>query len=382
MWIQPIEVRNINDRKEKLSVICVRKLTFTNSFANMVRLLLLSLSFALIACSSGIHQLRVDYATSPTPPSPNYSLSAHWAALPTKKDAADNVPKKSNLIDSQASAQVDVFFIYPTIFTKKPTNQHQWNADVNDAVLNQEIQLSTILNQATVFNGSCKIYAPYYRQAHLYAFYTNNKDDATNALNLAYEDVKAAFDYYLKNYNQGRPIIIASHSQGSMHGVRLIKEYFDGKELQKQLVAAYLIGRSIKADVFQHIKPTEKPDEIGVWATWNTVGRNYVPFNYETYYKGSVCINPLLWNSSETYTPKELNKGGVAFKFSFAPQLSDAQIQQNMLWVNRPNIKGSWLVKNKSWHRADYNFFYANIRENVALRVEKFLANQNLPASK
>jgi hypothetical protein len=164
--------------------------------------------------------------------------------------------------------------------------------------------------------------------------------------------------------------------------VRLIKEYFDGKELQKQLVAAYLIGRAIQPEAFEHIKPTEKPDETGVWATWNTVGRNYVPFNYETYYKGSVCINPLLWTSSETYAPKELNKGGVAFKFTFAPQLSDAQNQQNMLWVNRPNIKGSWLVKNKSWHRADYNFFYMNIRENVALRIEKFLSKQTLPSSK
>jgi hypothetical protein len=330
------------------------------------------------SCASKIHVLNTGFSNSPIPPPPNYSQPTYWAALPTKKDAADSVPKKSNLIDLQANAQVDVFFIYPTIFTKKPTNQYVWNADVNDQALNREIQVSTILNQATVFNGSCKIYAPYYRQAHLYAFYTSNKEDAVNALDMAYEDVKNAFEYFLKNYNQGRPIIIASHSQGSLHGVRLIREYFDGKELQKQLVAAYLIGRAIKPDAFQYIKPTEKPDETGVWATWNTVGRNYVPFNYETYYKGSVCINPLLWNSSETYVPNQLNKGGVAFKFTFAPQLSDAQNQQNMLWVNRPNIKGSWLVKNKSWHRADYNFFYMNIRENVALRIDKFLASQQL----
>lgn len=337
-------------------------------------------AFALIfsSCSSGIHRLSVDFSKSPTPPPPDYSLSKHWAALPQKADAADSTPRKSNLQNEQASAVVDVFFIYPTIFTEKPKNHFIWNADVNDEILNRDIQLSTILNQASVFNGSSKIYAPYYRQAHLYAFYTANKSDAKNALDLAYEDVKAAFEYYLKHYNQGRPIIIASHSQGSLHGVRLIQDYVDGKELQKQLVAAYLIGRAIKADVFQHIQPATTADQIGGWVTWNTVGRNYVPFNYDSYYKGSVCINPLLWNSYETYASHELNKGGVAFQFTFAPQLVDAQIQQNMLWVNRPHIKGSWLVKNKSWHRADYNFFYMNIRENVALRVKKYLENNSV----
>lgn len=335
--------------------------------------------FALIfsSCSSGIHRLSIDFSKSPTPPPPDYSLSKHWASLPQKADAADSTPRKATLQNHQANAPVDVFFIYPTIFTEKPKNQFIWNADVNDEILNRDIQLSTILNQASVFNGSTKIYAPYYRQAHLYAFYTANKSDAKNALDLAYEDVKAAFEYYLKHYNQGRPIIIASHSQGSLHGVRLIQDYVDGKELQKQLVAAYLIGRAIKADVFQHIQPATTADQIGGWVTWNTVGRNYMPFNYDSYYKGSVCINPLLWNSSETYAPHDLNKGGVAFQFTFAPQLVDAQIQQNMLWVNRPHIKGSWLVKNKSWHRADYNFFYMNIRENVALRVKKYLESNS-----
>ncbi len=340
-------------------------------------LLLFCLALLFASCSSGIHTLSTDYSKSSIPPPPNYSLSEHWAALPQKADAADSTPRKSNLQNQQATAAVDVFFIYPTIFTKKPKNQFIWNADVNDEVLNRDIQLSTILNQASVFNGSAKIYAPYYRQAHLYSFYTANKADAKNALDLAYEDVKAAFEYYLKNYNQGRPIIIASHSQGSLHGVRLMQEYFDGKELQKQLVAAYLIGRAIKPDVFQHIQPATSADQTGGWVTWNTVGRNYIPFNYETYYKGSVCINPLLWNSSDSYSSNDLNKGGVAFKFTFTPKLVDAQIQQNMLWVNRPHIKGSWLVKNKSWHRADYNFFYMNIRENVALRVEKFLESKS-----
>ena len=332
----------------------------------------IALIWLVCSCSPRIHQLQSRFNASPVPPSPNYSLPSTWAALPTKKDAADSVPRKSNLKDLQATAQADVFFIYPTIFINEPQNKYLWNADVNDAELNLLIQTSTILNQATIFNGPCRVYAPYYRQAHLYAFYTSEKGDAVGALNLAYQDVKAAFEYYLKNFNQGRPIIIASHSQGSYHGMRLLQDYFDGKELQKQLVAAYLIGRAIKPDTFKNIRPTEKPDEVGVWASWNTFGRNYFPDNYKSYFKGSLSTNPLLWNSSDSLATKELNKGGVAFKFTFAPQLADAQNQDGILWIHRPNINGSWLVKNKNWHRADMNFFYVNIRENAALRIEKF----------
>ena len=54
-------------------------------------------------------------------------------------------------------------------------------------------------------------------------------------IDVAYADVKRAFDYYLENYNNGRPIIIAGHSQGSGHGMRILKEYFDDKPHSKKV---------------------------------------------------------------------------------------------------------------------------------------------------
>ena len=344
----------------------------------MVKIYYPLLGLLVISCSSKIYELGIRFDQSPVPRAPDYSKIQHWASLPTKQDAADSIPEKSGFKDNQATASADVFFIYPTIFTKKPSNQFIWNADISDESLNQKIQTSTILNQASIFNGSCRVFAPYYRQAHLYAFYTPNKADGKEALDLAYEDVRAAFEYYLKNYNQGRPIVIASHSQGSYHGERLLRDYFNGKELKNQLVAAYLIGRAIKPTAFSTITPTENPDEIGVWASWNTFGKNYLPHNYETYYKGALSTNPLLWNSSENYASSNLNKGGVGLSFTFVPQLVDAQNHKGILWINRPRVKGSFLVKNRNWHRADMNFFYGNIRENVALRIEKFRAKKGL----
>jgi hypothetical protein len=330
------------------------------------------LMIALSACHKGFYSIKNDFSKAIIPLAPDYRNLSDWASLPTKIDAADSIPKSSNLKEMQATAKADVFFIYPTIFTEQSTNQYEWNADVKDETLNHKIQQSTILNQASIFNGCCKIYAPYYRQAHLYSFYTPNKSDGVKALDLAYQDVKAAFEYYLSHFNNGRPFVIASHSQGSYHAERLIKEYVDGKPLQNKFVVAYLVGRPISPDAFKNIHATKKSDEVGVWASWNTFSRNYIPSNYDAYFRGAMCTNPLLWSSSETFAAKELNKGGVALHFTYAPQLADAQIHQGLLWTNKPYIKGRFLLRTKNWHRADMNFFYMNIRENVALRIEKY----------
>lgn len=341
-----------------------------------MRRLWVLLALAFFGCGPRLHTVTTSFDPQTTPPVPDYSDSESWAALPAKRDAADSVPRKSDLEEAQASAIADVFFVYPTLYTDKPDAQHPWNADVHDAELNEEIQRTTILNQATVFNGSCRVYAPYYRQAHLDAFYSTRRADAQAALDLAYEDVRSAFLYYLNHFNQGRPIVIASHSQGSYHTMRLIRDFIDGKELQQQLVVAYLVGRAIPRDAFTTIQPMKNAEETGVWASWNTFGKGYLPETHATYYTNALSINPLLWSDGESFADRTLNKGGVGLKFTMVPQLADAQNHKNLLWIHRPYVPFRFLLRNKVWHRADINLFYGNIRENVAARIKAF-AGQN-----
>src|SRR6185369_10403401 len=145
------------------------------------------------------------------------------------------------------------------------------------------------------------VYAPRYRQAHISAFYSKNKEDRKKALDIAYSDVKAAFQYYLDHYNHGRPIIIASHSQGTVHAVRLIKEFFDGKPLQKQLVAAYLVGMPIPADSFCCIAPCHNPGDTDCWLSWNTFATNFYPPYYNGGLNNAICTNPLTWTTDSLY---------------------------------------------------------------------------------
>jgi hypothetical protein len=307
------------------------------------------------------------------PPAPDYSNPEHWAALPSKKDYADSLPDKS-LKEQQAQAKTDVFFIYPTIYTYPPTRPNEWNADVNDTELNLKIEQGTILNQASIFNVSGKVYAPRYRQAHIYAYYTPNKQDAQKAFDLAYQDVRTAFQYYLNNYNEGRPIIIASHSQGTQHAIKLMQEFFDGKPLTKQLVSAYLVGMPTLPSYFQVLKPCENPSQTGCYNTWCTYAKGYFPPKYEDKLQYAVSVNPLTWTVTEEYASKDLHKGGVERGFKLTkPKLVDAQNHKGMLWIGKPDIRGKLFLKVKNWHIADYNLFYLNVRENVKLRTETFL---------
>ncbi len=348
---------------------------FADMKKHIVYYLLLSASLVLNSC---LHStpvvLHKTWKEVPQPPEVNYSEHKNWAALPQIKDAADFVPKKSNYLDQQANAKADVFFIYPTIYTYKPTNEFIWNAAVEDNNLNAAVDSSTILNQATVFNGSCKVYAPRYRQAHYYSFVTINKEDKDAALDLAYQDVKKAFEYYLANYNQGRPIVIAGHSQGTIHATRLLKDFFDEKLLQKQLVAAYIIGIATPKNTFNQILPCKDAKSIGCFNAWTTFTRGYLPPWHPGTATNLVSTNPLTWTLNEEFSSKDLNPGGVSLGFKWVKNMADAQNHLGILWTNTPYVTGRMFVTTKNWHKADYNLFYSSIRENVEERINQFLS--------
>lgn len=302
---------------------------------------------------------------------PDYSDLHYWAAHPQKWDPSDSVPKPLRK-NYRKDSMVDVFFIYPTTFTNaEDTN---WNAAIDDKELNAKTDYSTILYQASAFAEEARVFAPRYRQAHYRAFTSNDKKAAAAALNLAYTDVKKAFEYYLKYQNKGRPIIIAAHSQGTVHAKRLLQEFFDNQILKNKLVAAYLIGMPIKETDFKSITACKDSFQTGCFVSWRTFQKGYDGPGYIQQEKfTTITTNPLTWKTDETYAPENLNKGGILWKFNkVITGVTDAQVHENMLWASKPDFFGKIFLTKKNYHIADINLFYVNISEDVKRRIGLF----------
>ena len=308
------------------------------------------------------------------PSGPDYSMESNWASLPWKKDNADKVPASSGMNDMQETSTADVFFIHPTSFLKQTEVSKGWNADLRDAEINKRTDEGSILYQASVFNGAGKIYAPRYRQAFIAAYYTTEKDKARQAFDTAYSDVRLAFDYYLAHYNHGRPFIIASHSQGTTHAIRLLKDYLDNdKSLSGKLIAAYLIGMDVYDTLFTVLQPCHSAGDNGCYVTWRTYAKGYYPEGYKKPYRDAVCTNPLTWSNDSAYAGRELNNGGVLKRFDkVISHLCDAQVEDGVLRIEEPRFNGRIFYNFKNYHIVDYNLFYMNIRENARDRVRLF----------
>lgn len=307
---------------------------------------------------------------------PDYSSLAYWAAHPAKKNPSDSIPKNIVSNNYNVKKNVDVFFVYPTSYldTTKPLG---WNAKLNDTKINIYTDYSSILYQASVFNEVGKIYAPRYRQANINAYYPATKEDTSKAIaafDLAYSDVKKAFEYYLANYNNDRPIIIASHSQGSTHTIRLLKEYFDGKPLGKKLVAAYVVGMVIDPSQFSSLKACDKPNATGCICAWRTFEEGYIaPFVEKEKFK-SIVTNPLSWSNETTAVARSFNEGSLLYNFKkVIPNVAGAINHEGVLWTPKPKFFGNFLIKTPNYHIADFNLYYTSIRKNAALRVAQFL---------
>jgi hypothetical protein len=322
----------------------------------------------LAACSPRYNRYIGNYNFESSSPRPDYANINYWAAHPWKNDPSDSVPQPLRQ-SYQPDSVVDVFFIHPTTFTDN--KDQRMNADINDAALNAKTDYSAILFQASAFN-ELRVFAPRYRQAHLRSYYVGETVEAVRAFDTAYADVKAAFEYYLEHYNGGRPIVIAAHSQGSTHAIRLLKEFFDGTTLANRLVVAYIPGMAIPVNIFTDLKPCADSLQTGCFCGWRTYRRGFEP-DIEPRYRPSHITNPLNWTTGDVYAPATENSGAVLRDFNKVyPHVTDAQIHESILWVKRPQFPGSFLYRTSNYHIGDINLFYLNIRSNIQTRIRAF----------
>ena len=338
---------------------------------NILRAGCILLIFSLISCKTKYSTKEFKYSDAPAVP--NYENLESWAAHPSKTDSVIDVfytTEKENL-------KADVFYIYPTLLTDNKNDS--WNSDIKDPNQNNVVRNIAIRYQASAWANAGRIYSPLYRQVHYRSFYEPyTSNGGKKAGEIAYDDIRRAFIFYLEKFNQGRPIIIAGHSQGAYHCKTLLKEFFDGKELQNQLVAAYIPGTRVDINEFNTIHALKDPVDIKGYLSWNTFrinkkpkkGRHPAHFSWK---KNQFVTNPIKWDESRSGSIEE-HKGLLFYDQKIYPNSVDIVIYDGLLWSSVPKgIKGSLLLKLiKNYHFGDVNLFWKDISENAKKRVESF----------
>ena len=256
------------------------------------------------------------------------------------------------------------------------------------------------MSQASAYEDSTNVFVPYYRQAGMPTMKkswqeTGNVYAAISGM--PYDDITAALDYYFENYNNGRPFIIAGHSQGAAMTLLVLSKYFkEHQEYYNRMVAAYAIGYSVTKDYLKdspYLKFAAGESDTGVIISWNTEGKENVDGNVKTavLLPGAISINPLNWKLDDTYAPASENLGSLIMnektgKYEIADIGADAQIvlsRGTVLTKAKPDPMPEEAAKITfeyfgpgARHADDYTLYYNNIKANVAKRIAAYKANQ------
>ena len=326
----------------------------------------------LISCSPKITSYSGEQAFQSTSGQPDYANLDYWASHPNKWDPADTIP--AALREEKKEKVVDVFFLHPTTLTEEGENIVS-NASIDDPRINYKTDHTAILYQASVFNERARVFAPRYRQAHIKMYAEKDSIKQREAFELAYQDIKKAFEYYINVENKGRPIIIASHSQGTTHSTRLIKEFFDGKPLSKQLVCAYLVGMGVKKDTYKSIPICVDSLSTGCFTSWRTFRNDYNDGWAKRDDSSMAVVNPITWKTTSEIANREQHQGAILYNLKKVyKNTHETQVEGAAIWISRPKFPGSFLYTSKNYHAGDINLFYVDIRKDVSRRIDQYLS--------
>ena len=196
---------------------------------------------------------------------PDYSDPANWVARPgAADDPAAWLPEGIE----RSTGDAAVFYIHPTTYLERDS----WNASLAPGGQTEMRTRLFARSQASAFNGAGEIWAPRYRQAAYGAFLLDSSD-ATKALDLAYRDVQAAFDRFIAEVPKDQPIILAGHSQGSLHLLRLLGDR--RAAITGRLVGAYVVGWPVSttADLpATGLAPCAAAESTGCVLSWQSFG--------------------------------------------------------------------------------------------------------------
>lgn len=301
----------------------------------------------------------------------------------TPSDYADN--NNWMLLPKQNDKPVDIFYLYPTSWSVKDSSEYPvCSIDLKKM---RKTAKSNAEKQASAFETVGNIYAPYYRQLAV-AFILNRpaEDRADYFGGVPAADAIAAFDYYIRHYNNGRPFILAGHSQGAALIKEILFTYMkENPDVYSRMAAAYVIGYSVtEQEMTDHpwLKFAEGAEDTGVIISYNTESPELSGTN-TILLPGSIAINPISWTRTATPAPADRNPGSyikVNGEMTLVKKLADATVNPRRGTVICSSVSpAEFKSKNAAffpagvYHSFDIAFYYMSLRQNAQLRTDAFL---------
>lgn len=304
-----------------------------------------------------------------------------WYAVKEKDMNVDYSKKQNWLSLSQSTKCVDTFFLYPSSYVS-PKDKIKPFADIQNEKM-KKIAGKCLDIQASAFAQDTNVYAPLYRQVdpeYGFKMIAEGREDLVNEVLL--RDAIDSFEYFLNYYNDGKPFILAGHSQGTTLLMKLMAIYLkEHKDVLDRMVAAYMIGYCVTEDYLKenpHLKFAKGEKDTGVIISWNTEKPNLEEKSPIITGKPLV-INPINWKRDATYAPASENLGSLINGELVKPGIADAKInlKKGVLecsTVNPEQFKQAFdFFPVGCYHSMDYGFYYENIRTNVKNRIVSFL---------
>ena len=287
--------------------------------------------------------------------------------------------------DPQALPEFAVFFVPPTSYIQAGGD---WNAALGDATTDNRARLF-LRGLASPFNRADEIWAPKYRQAAAGAFLTD-RPEAQQAIDAAYADVAQAFDYFLDSIADDKPIVLAGHSQGASHILRLLQEKVAGTPVAERVAAVYAPGWPISVEHDLPVLPFPacaapgQPQCLLAWSAFSDDGdadmimRRYeatVGYDGEPRGDGPIlCVNPITGGPNGT-APASANLGTLVpddtlSKGELVTGAVPARCGDNgLLYIGDPPELGQGVLPGGNYHVYDIPLFWKNVQEDVIARV-------------
>ena len=314
---------------------------------------------------------------------PDYSRLVNWISRPGVADDPSRWSPEGAGGFAADIAHTATFYVHPTTYLKTD----RWNAPI-DPGGDTDIRTGLFVqSQASAFAYNSDIWAPKYRQA-AYGTFLLRSEDAQKALDLAYSDVQAAFDVFLAAQAKNRPIVLAGHSQGALHLMRLLRERHE--LLKGRLIAAYIVGWPISstADLPSlGFPPCRAKGQPGCILSWMSFGNPANPeWMLEQWKKSKgptglqrrrgdiICVNPLTGTQNGSAMP-DANLGTLVptadFRSASLTNGTVGALCSNGLLIlngNIPNL-GPYVLPGNNYHVYDYALFWGSIRSDVTTRL-------------